>query len=308
MTTPSGSAGPTSDGLPERATATGPHAGRADGAHGPGRAHRPADARSSCRPARSSPAAPAGRPAPARGSGQADRRGDVRRRPRLPGCLVRRDDPIDRRPRPARRARPRPGLRLVDGRRRDRRRHPRRRTSSASIKEDQPILVPVGGEIQPPRRAARPPRRAGPGDAARRAPPAHAPDGAARAASSTRSQSRPRLRPLRDRARRGRCGDRRRRPRRRGRVPGRPPGAAVHREQRDDRRARRGRRDHRPRLAPVPVLRPPALKRALGARRRRRPGRPGGDRRRVRWQGGVPVDPRRSTRRSWPGPPGGRSG
>ena len=87
------------------------------------------------------------RAAPARGSGQADRHGALRRRPRLPRRLVRRDDPLDR-------AHARllgidldpdfdwttvavvtaadiPGDNVV-----------------ASIADDQPILVPVGGEIR----------------------------------------------------------------------------------------------------------------------------------------------------------------
>jgi hypothetical protein len=78
---------------------------------------------------------------------EAHRRGEVRRRPRLPRRLVRRDDPLDRRPRPLRRldldeafdwskvvvvtAADIPGENIV-----------------SLISDDQPILVPVGGEIQ----------------------------------------------------------------------------------------------------------------------------------------------------------------
>ena len=64
------------------------------------------------------------------------------------------------------------------------------------------------------------------------------------------------LRRLRDGRRRPGRRLRRRRPRPRRRVPGRPPGAAVHREQRDDRRAVGRWRGHCPRLAAVPVLHP----------------------------------------------------
>ena len=110
---------------------------------------------------------PGPRPAAAasRGPGQADRRRDVRRRPRRPGRLVRRDDPLDRRARAVRRDRARPGVRLVDGRRRHRRRHPRRQ--HRQLDQGRPADPRPGRRRDPaPRRAARPARRARPGDAA----------------------------------------------------------------------------------------------------------------------------------------------
>ena len=59
------------------------------------------------------------------------------------------------------------------------------------------------------------------------------------------------------------------RPRPGRRVPGRPPGAALHREQRDDREPGRRRRGNRHGLAPVPVLR--AWRAQARARPRRAP-------------------------------------
>ena len=151
--------------------------------------------------------------------------------------------------------RPRPGVRLVEGRRRHRGRHPGRQHRQPHQRRP---AGPRPGRRRdpPPRRAARPPRGAGPRDA--RGPP--------RRRVTLRTEPLP---PVFDplvsdhvfahyeiaRGRRRR-GLRRGRPRHRGHVPRRPPGAAVHREQRDDRRAARGRRRHRPRLAPVPVLHP----------------------------------------------------
>ena len=121
----------------------------------------------------------------------------------------------------------------------------------------------------------------------------HASDRAPRAGPRP-ARSEQRLRPLR----RSRAGDvdaglRRGRPRHRGRVPGRPPGAAVHREQRDDRRARGRRRRHRPRLAPVPVLRPQGAqaRRSASATTRRGSSRP---------RPAAASAARRSTRRSSP--------
>ncbi len=177
----------------------------------------------------------------------------------------------------------------------------------SSIKADQPILVPIGGEIQhhaePLALLAAPDRAV----AARGAPRRHGPDRATpRGLRSARV--RPRLRGLRARRRRPRRRVRGRRPDPRGRVPGRPPGAALHREQRDDRGPERGRRRDGPRLAPVPVLRPhgaqarPRHRRPAGARR------PGRDRRRVRWQGGVPVGHRAPRRAPGRARPGARSG
>ena len=82
-----------------------------------------------------------------------------------------------------------------------------------------------------------------------------------------------------------------------GDLPGRPPGAALHREQRDDRGAARGRRRGRPRQSPVPVLHPQGAEAVPRADQRAGPGGPGRDRRRVRRQGGVPLD-RRAPRRA----------
>ena len=157
-----------------------------------------------------------------------------------------------------------------------------------------------------PRRAAGPARRAGPGHAARRTPRGPRPHRAA-AAGLRPARLRPRVRELRHRERRGRRGDGRRRPGPRGRIPRRPPGAAVHREQRDDRGPARGRRRRGPRLAPVPVLRP---HRAQAGPRHRRHGRPRSSRRRPA-AGSVArrSSPRssRSTRRSWRSRRTGRS-
>ena len=160
------------------------------------------------------------------------------------------------------------------------------------ISDDQPVLVPVGGEIQhhaeplvllaaagsrdaPPRPAR------GSGSGPTPLPPVFDP-----------RRERPRLRPLRHRVGRPRGRLRRGRPDPRGRVPGRPPGAALHREQRDDRRPARGRRRRGPRLAPVPVLHPQGAEAGAPPDRRAGAGRPGGDGRRVRREGGVPLDHR----------------
>ena len=140
------------------------------------------------------------RPAPPRGPGEAHRRGEVRRRPRLPGRLVRRDDPLDRRPRPLRRrststrrfdwskvvvvtAADIPGENVV-----------------SLISDDQPVLVPIGGEIQhhaePLALLAAPDRetlRAAQGAASRSATDAAA-------AGLRPARERPRLRPLRHRS------------------------------------------------------------------------------------------------------------
>ena len=106
----------------------------------------------------------------------------------------------------------------------------------SSIKEDQPILVPVGGEIshhaEPLALLAAPDRADAPGGAGRRAPQ----DGAA-AGGLRSARVGPRVRGVRAGQRRPGCRVRRRRPDPRGRVPRGPPGAAVHREQRDDRGA-----------------------------------------------------------------------
>ena len=113
--------------------------------------------------------------AAARGAGQADRRGQVRRRPRRPGCLVRRHDPVDRRACPVRRARPRPGLRLVGRRRRHRRRHSRR--EHRQLDQGRPADPGPDRRRDPaPRGAAWPHRRSGPCDAAGGAPRRTDPD------------------------------------------------------------------------------------------------------------------------------------
>ena len=159
----------------------------------------------------------------------------------------------------------------------------------SSIKSDQPILVPVGGEIQHHAGAAgahRGPRQGhAPGGPSphRRPGPSRCPRSSIRSSPSTSSPTYT--------VGCGRCRRRvrGRRPHPRRRVPGRPPGAALHREQRDDRRPARGRRRRGPRLAPVPVLRPCGAQARSRPDRRAGPGRPGRDRRRVRWQGGVPV-------------------
>ncbi len=234
---------------------------------------------------------------PARGPRQADRGGEVCRRPRLPGRLVRGHDPIDRCARAVRRARPRPGLRLVEGRRGDRRRRPRRQRRQ----------LDQGGPADPrparrrdpaPCRAAGAPRRAGSRDPARRPPRRSRPDQSAPRGLRPRGV-RSRVRRLRAGRRRPRRGLRRGRPHPRGRVSGRSPGAAVHREQRDDRGADRRRRRHRPRLAPVPVLRPRRAAPGPGDGRCAGACRPGRDRWRVRREGGVSVGhraPRRAPR------------
>ena len=131
------------------------------------------------------------------------------------------------------------------------------------IRDDQPILVPVGGEIRHQAEPLCPHRRPRPRDAARRQARTCASGPSGCRPSSIRSSRATSSRITRSagatwrRLRRGRAGDR-------GHLSGRPPGAALHREQRDDRRAPGRRRGHRPRLVPVPVLRPPALKRSLG--------------------------------------------
>ena len=210
------------------------------------------------------------------------------------GATIRSTDPHAT----VRRARPRPGLRLDDGRGRDRGRHPRR--EHRQLDQGGPADPRPARRRDPaPRRAAarswpRPTAR----PCARRRPTcASAPSGSSRVFDPLESEhvfARYTIE-----IGRGRRGARRRRPGPRGRVPGRPPGAALHREQRDDRDAARRRRRHRDGLAAVPVLR------ALGAQarpRHRRPagaGGPGGDRRRVRRQGGVPLGhrpPRRAPR------------
>ncbi len=172
----------------------------------------------------------------------------------------------------------------------------------SSIKADQPVLVPIGGEIQ---HHAEPLALLAAADRGTLR--------AARRAIRPRTEPLPRdLRPARlgarvrdlhHRERRGRGGDGRGGPRPRGRVPGGPPGAALHREQRDDRGpARRRRRGHHG-LAPVPVLRPHRAQEGPRDRRPAGPGHPGRDRRRLRRQGGVPLGhrpPRRAPRPEGP--------
>ena len=125
----------------------------------------------------------------------------------------------------------------------------------SSIKSDQPILVPHGGEIQ---------HHAEP--LALLAAPDRATLRAARHAVRIRTDPLPAVfDPLASdhvfaayelAARRPGRRLRGRRLRARGRVPGRPPGAALHREQRDDRGPVGRRRRDRPRLAAVPLLHP----------------------------------------------------
>ena len=218
----------------------------------------------------------------------------------LPGSLVRGDDPVHGAPGAPPRDRAGSRRRLVDGRRRHRRRHPRREPGQ---RDQGGPAGPGPGRRRdpPPRRAGGAARRAGSGDDP--PPPLPDPPRDRAAAAGLRPRAvRPRLRPVRDRLRRPRGRVRRRGRGRRGRVPRRPPGAALHREQRDDRGPGRGRRDGRPRVPPVPVLRaqgPPEDARPERLAGARRPGR---DRRRVRRQGGVPVD-HRPPRRA-PGPQG----
>ena len=162
----------------------------------------------------------------------------------------------------------------------------------ASIAEDQPILVPVGGEIQ---HQAEPVALLAAADRETLRE--------ARQRVTLRTEALPpvfdpldvdrRVRPPRAHQGRRRCRDGGGRARdHRGDLPGGPPGAAVHREQRDHRRAARGRRDDRPWQPAVPVLRAQGAARGARPRRRPHPGRPGGDGRRLRRQGGVPVDDR----------------
>ena len=225
----------------------------------------------------------------------------------VPGRLVRRDDPLDRRARPLHRARPGPGLRLVVGRARDRGGHPRREHRAArSRPTSRSSCRSAARSSTTPSRWRCSPR------------PDRATLRAARRAIRPRTEPlpaglrparlRPRLRHLRDRERRRRGRDGRRRPRPRGRVPGRPPGAAVHREQRDDRGPARRRRHRRHGLAPVPVLRPHRAQegpRASTTRRRRssRPRPAAGSAARRSSPRSSPSTPRSSRSR-----PSGRSG
>ena len=159
------------------------------------------------------------------------------------------------------------------------------------ISDDQPVLIPIGGEIQhhaePLALVAAPDRADASGGQGRRHPAHRGAPGGLRPA-----RERPRLRALRDRLGRPRRGLRGGRGRARGDVQRRAPGAALHREQRDDRRARGARRTDRLRLAAVPVLHPQGDEARPGPRRHPDARRPGRDRWRVRRQGGVPVDHR----------------
>ncbi len=250
---------------------------------------------------------PRRRPAPPRGPGQADRRRQVRRRPRLPGRLVRGHDPLDRRARPVRRARPRPGLRLVDGRRRHRGRHPGRQ--HRQLDQGRPADPRPGRWRDPaPRRAAGAPRRARPGDApgGARTPSRSGPSRSRR--SSIRSSRTTSFAAYELGQRRPGRGVRGRRPRPRGRVPGRPPGAAVHREQRDDRGARRATAASpstaRSSARTTSTRRSSAASPSTTARRgssRPRPAAGSVARRSTRRSS-------RSTPRSWPARPAGRCG
>ncbi len=253
-----------------------------DARHGDSRArsrHRPRPARAGSR--LRVPAAP-GRP------GEADRRREVHRRPRLPRRLVRHHHPLDRGAREAARDRAGPRRRLVEGGPRHRGGHPRRERRQPD--QGRPAAARAGRWRDPAsRRAGRAVGRAGPGDAA----PAQGPDQARHrgAPAGVRPGAvGPRVRPVRGFAGRCRRGLRRGRPHPRGRVPGRSPGAAVHREPGDDRGARRGRRHRHPRLDAVPVLHPQGAQAGAGPQLGPGTGHPGGDRRRLWGQGGVPVD------------------
>ena len=182
------------------------------------------------------------------------------------------------------------------GRPRHRRRHPGRQPRRLDP-GDQPILVPVGGEIQhhaEPLALLAAPDRATLRAAKRRLklvteplPPIFDPLESASTSSPITTSS------AGDVAAGFAAAD----VDPRGRVPGRPPGAAVHREQRDDRGARRGRRRHRHTArcsARTTCTRRSSAALALDDRQAR--GRPGGDRRRLRRQGGVPVDDRAARR------------
>ena len=194
------------------------------------------------------------RAAPPRGTGEAHRAGEVRRRPRLPRRLVRRHHPLDRAARPPAGDRPGRRLRLEPGRGRDRRRHPRRERRQPHRRR--PAGARAGRRRDPsPGRAGGPDRGRRSGDAARGAPP-HQPAHRAPGAGLRPARQRAPVRPLHRRARRCGGGHGAGAPGDRGDVSGRPPGAALHREPGHDRGAARGRRRHRPRLAAVPVLHP----------------------------------------------------
>ena len=226
--------------------------------------------------------------------------GAVHRRPgvsRAPGTAPRSARPT---PTPAARDRARPGLRLGSRRGRDGGRHPgherrgehRRRTSrSSSPSAARSATRPSRSRCSPP------PDRETLREAKRRR---HAPDGGARRPSSTRSSPTIGVRPLRARPRRRRGGARRART-----SSSRATYRVGHQEQlyiennamialpRED----GGITVHGSLQCPYYVHK--ALHRGPRPRRRARPGRPGGDGRRLRRQGGVPVDdraPRRAAR------------
>ena len=162
----------------------------------------------------------------------------------------------------------------------------------SSIKADQPILVPIGGEIQHHAEPLALHRRARPGDAPGCPARNDRPDGTARAGVRPRGLGALSSPPTRWPSATP--------------TPRSPPPTSIlegeyrvgHQEQLYiENNAMIAvpsgrRRGDRPRLAPVPLLRPHGVEarprdgRPSGARR------PGRDRRRVRWQGGVPVDHR----------------
>ena len=167
---------------------------------GQGGAHRPYDdpdrrsrrARRHAGHPRSRPCAPR-RPAAPRGPGQAHGRRPVHRRHRGSRGVVRRDDPLDRRARDVRRPRSRPGVRLVEGGRRHRRRHPRR--ERRELDQERPADPrPDRRGDPPPRRAAGPHRRARSHDPARGAPaaPGRGPRGSPASSTPRRPSTRSR--------------------------------------------------------------------------------------------------------------------
>ena len=236
-------------------------------------------------PGRARGAAPLRREGPAKLTGAALYTDDLV----FPGAWYGADDPLDRRPRPAPRARPRPELRLVDGRRRDRGRHPRR--EHRQLDQGRPA-DPRPGRRRDPHHAEPIALIAAPDRATLRAARhAHHGRGPSRSRRSSTRSSSSTSSPVRDRARR---------------VEAAFAAADLvlegeyrvgHQEQLYiENNAMiavpgRGRRGHRPRLAPVPVLRPHGAQ--AGARPRRPPGA-----RSSRPRPAAGSAARRSTRRS----------
>ena len=145
--------------------------------HGPAPQPRPRSSipQSTIVPGRARGRGPLRREGPAKLTGTAKYADDLV----FPGRLVRGDDPLDRRARPP--ARRSNSTRASTGRRSWSSPRPTSpaTTSSARSSDDQPILVPVGGEIQHHAEPLALARRPGPGDAPRGARRRHAPDRAA---------------------------------------------------------------------------------------------------------------------------------